>query len=45
MFPDQIIPYEKSRFYQNVNIKIDDDATLIYCETIVPGRIARQRIF
>ncbi|MGD1834108.1 MAG: urease accessory protein UreD [Nitrososphaeraceae archaeon] len=43
--PDQIIPYEKSRFYQNVNIKIDDDATLIYCETIVPGRIARNEFF
>ena len=43
--PDQIIPYEKSRFYQNVNIKIHDDATMIYCETIVPGRIARNEFF
>ena len=43
--PDQIIPYRDSRFYQSVNLNLHDDATLIYSETIVPGRMAMSESF
>src|SRR5688500_1825359 len=43
--PDQIIPYRNSRFYQAVNLDVPDDATLIYSETIVPGRMAMGEYF
>ena len=43
--PDQIIPYRDSRFYQSVNLDVPDDATLIYSETIVPGRMAMGEYF
>ena len=43
--PDQIIPYRDSRFYQSVNRNLHDDATLIYSETIVPGRMAMGESF
>jgi len=43
--PDQIIPYRDSRFYQSVNLQVSDDATLIYSETIVPGRMAMGEYF
>ena len=43
--PDQIIPYRDSRFYQSVNLQVPDDATLIYSETIVPGRMAMGEYF
>ena len=43
--PDQIIPYRNSRFYQTVNLNVNDDATLIYSETIVPGRMAMGEYF
>jgi len=43
--PDQIIPYRDSRFYQSVNLHVHDDATLIYSETIVPGRMAMGEYF
>ena len=38
--PDQIIPYRDSRFYQKVNLNIHDNATMMYAEMIVPGRVA-----
>lgn len=38
--PDQIIPFHKSRFYQEVELSVHDNATIIYSETIVPGRVA-----
>lgn len=38
--PDQIIPYRDSRFYQSVTINLHDTATMVYSETIVPGRMA-----
>ncbi len=38
--PDQIIPFRNSRFYQEVELSVHDNATLIYSETIVPGRVA-----
>ncbi|HJU58834.1 MAG TPA: urease accessory protein UreD [Nitrososphaeraceae archaeon] len=43
--PDQIIPYRDSRFYQSVNINLHDTATMIYSETIVPGRMAMGEYF
>lgn len=43
--PDQIIPYRDSRFYQRVNLNIHDEATLVYSEIIVPGRVARGESF
>jgi len=38
--PDQIIPFRNSRFYQDVELKVHEKATIIYSETIVPGRVA-----
>jgi urease accessory protein len=38
--PDQIIPYRDSRFYQKVDLNIHDNATMVYSEIIVPGRVA-----
>ena len=43
--PDQIIPYQNSRYYQKVNLNIHDDATLIYSEVLTPGRIAINESF
>lgn len=43
--PDQIIPYRDSRFYQNVDLKIHDNATMVYSEMIVPGRVASGESF
>jgi urease accessory protein len=38
--PDQIIPFRSSRFYQDVELRIHENATMIYSEIIVPGRVA-----
>lgn len=43
--PEQIIPYRSSRFYQEVNIKIGSNSTIIYSETIAAGRVASGEIF
>jgi urease accessory protein len=43
--PDQIIPYKNSRFYQTVNLNVHDNATMIYSEMIVPGRVASGESF
>jgi urease accessory protein len=43
--PDQIIPYQNSRYYQKVNLNIHDDATVIYSEILTPGRVAMKEIF
>ena len=43
--PEQIIPYKNSRFYQKTNLNIDDSSTVVYSETIVPGRIAMGEMF
>ena len=37
--PDMIIPYRDSRFYQEVNLKIHEDATCLYSEILLPGRV------
>jgi urease accessory protein len=38
--PHQIIPFKASRFYQEVNLKVEENAVLIYSEIISAGRIA-----
>ena len=43
--PEQIIPYIDSRFYQKTELNIDDSSTVVYSETIVPGRIAMGEMF
>ena len=43
--PEQIIPYVNSRFYQKTELKVDDSSTVVYSETIVPGRIAMGEMF
>jgi urease accessory protein len=43
--PDQIIPYKNSRFYQEINFKVHDNATMIYSEIISPGRIGMGEAF
>jgi len=43
--PDQIIPYQNSRYYQKVLLNVDPSASLIYSEIIVPGRVAMGELF
>lgn len=43
--PEQLIPYKSSRYYQKATFKVDDSATLVYSETIVPGRVAMGELF
>ena len=43
--PDQIIPYKNSRFYQEINFTVHDNATMIYSEIISPGRIGMGELF
>ncbi|MFZ0511505.1 MAG: urease accessory protein UreD [Candidatus Nitrosopolaris sp.] len=43
--PDQIIPYRDSRFYQTVNLNVQENGTMIYSEMIVPGRVASGESF
>ena len=43
--PDQIIPYKNSRFYQNVNLKIHENSSLVYSEILTPGRVAMGESF
>ena len=43
--PDQIIPFRNSRFYQEVILNIHDNATMIYSEVVVPGRVASGEAF
>jgi urease accessory protein len=43
--PDQIIPYRDSRFYQKANLMVHDNATMLYSEIMVPGRVASGESF
>lgn len=43
--PDQIIPYQNSRFYQKLSLNVHDDSTMIYSEIITPGRVAMGESF
>jgi urease accessory protein len=43
--PDHMIPYHNARFYQRVDLRVHDRATLVYSEVITPGRVARGESF
>jgi urease accessory protein len=43
--PDQIIPYQNSRYYQKVNLNVHDNATMVYSEILTPGRMAMNEYF
>ncbi len=43
--PDQIIPFHNSRFYQEVELSVHDNATMLYSEMIVPGRVESGEAF
>jgi urease accessory protein len=43
--PDQIIPYKKSRYLQQVQITSGLDSTIVYSEVITPGRVAMGELF
>ncbi len=43
--PDQIIPYRDSRFYQKLDLRVHDNATMIYSEMVTSGRVAMGESF
>ena len=43
--PDQIIPYRNSRYYQEVNLEVHSESTLIYSEVLTAGRVAMEESF
>ena len=43
--PDQIIPYKKARYFQQVLIKSGIGSTIVYSEIITPGRVAMGEMF
>ena len=43
--PDQIIPNKNSRYYQEVNLNVHKDSTLVYSEILTPGRVAMGESF
>ena len=43
--PEQIIPFRNSRFYQEVDLNVHENATMVYSEIIVPGRVASGELF
>lgn len=38
--PHQIIPFKSSRFYQQVDVQLNQNATVVYSETVSAGRTA-----
>lgn len=43
--PDFVIPYRTARFYQETELTVADDATLVLSELIAPGRVASGEVF
>lgn len=43
--PDQIIPYKNSRYYQKVNLNVNENSNLVYSEILTPGRVAMGESF
>ncbi len=43
--PQQLIPYNNARYYQKVTFNVDETSTLLYSETLVPGRIAMGELY
>jgi urease accessory protein len=43
--PDYLIPYRNARFYQEVDLEVADDATLLFSDAIASGRVAYGEVF
>ena len=43
--PDPLIPFAGSRYEQNATILLNEGATLLWWETLAPGRAARGEVF
>lgn len=43
--PDPVIPFQGSRFYQEVTLQVHEDATLLFWEILLPGRVAMGEAF
>lgn len=43
--PDQIIPYAGSGFLQDADVSVHETATLVYAETVTPGRVGMGESF
>lgn len=39
--PDPVIPFRGSRFYQHIQASVEQSATLVLGEVLLPGRVAR----
>jgi urease accessory protein len=40
--PDAVVPYRGSRLFQRTRVTVDRDATVIFGETLLPGRVAHR---
>lgn len=45
LLPDYLIPYRNARFYQEVELEVADDATLLFSDALAPGRAASGETF
>jgi urease accessory protein len=43
--PDPTILYEKSRFFKNLQVTLEQGSTLLLSDIVVPGRLARDEFF
>jgi len=43
--PDPVIPFQGSRFYQEVTLQVHEEATLLFWEILLPGRVAMGESF
>jgi urease accessory protein len=43
--PDPLILYRNARFYQEVELEVADDATLLFSDSVTPGRVAYGEMF
>jgi len=43
--PDPVIPFQGSRFYQEVTFQVHEEATLLFWEILLPGRVAMGESF
>ena len=43
--PDVLVPYNNGRFYQEMDLTVADDATLVFSDAVSPGREARGESF
>jgi urease accessory protein len=45
LLPDYLIPYRHARFYQEVQLQVADDATVLFSDAVAPGRAASGELF